>query len=240
MQLNHVQGVKGNHSIDYQSNMTAMKQDSLIQSLQKQIEMVQKKMDKLSDNKQLSMEDAMARRKELQKQLDTLHKELTQRRLEIQKEKQEQVKKIAETTEASHDFSKDIHNDKGEQVIGMDLTLNLLGTLRSTQVAMKGRARVLENEIKIDRARGASTEAKEDELGKIKDQLKNKVPDLMKDLVQDKSNDKVSQSSLDQSAETEDEKESLEDEDVRNEKVLYTQEGLKVEQETQDVETMTI
>lgn len=227
MQMNSIQGRSGQYPIKAQSAPVTEKEDPLIKSIEKQIDIVQKRLDKLSENKELSIEESMKRRQKLEKQLDTLQKELSQRQLEVQREKQ--VKEKSKVNETQDNSSQAIHNETNEKLTKADTTLKHLGTLRSTQVAMKGRARVLKSEIKTDQARGISTESKEEELEKINNHLKNNVTDLKEDLLKDQKNDIENK-----------EKEDIEIEEEKEEKVLYTKDGLKVELEDEDVETITI
>lgn len=145
--------------------------DSVSRNIQRQIARLQKQMQDLSANKELGVEEKMKRRQELQKQIMELNNQLRQHQMEMRREQQQ---KQSEGTKEALGTKREEETQTGgisqagmEAMISADTALKQAKVQNSTAVKLKGRAGVLEGEIKQDAGRGRDVEAKTKELSKI-------------------------------------------------------------------------
>lgn len=169
-------------SIHGQSIASIQKKDTVIEGIQKQITNIHKQMLSLSENDKLSAEDKMERQKELQKQVEDLNKMMLERNMEIKKEEQEEKSKaISEKVEIQ--LPRDENNsgvdfDHMQNFISMGNSLNAVKAQNSIRTKLKGEARILESEIKLDQARGVDTTKKSEKLSALStkiDEITSKI-----------------------------------------------------------------
>lgn len=153
---------------------SAQEIDTVSKSLKNQIENAQNQLQELSSNDEMSMEEKMERRKELQKQISDLNSQLRQHQMEQRRAAREQQAKEsmmesenaeteAEQTAADGQTT-GLSRASMHAIISADSSMTQADLQGRVVTKMEGRARVLESEIKLDSARGQSTETKEKEL----------------------------------------------------------------------------
>lgn len=158
-------GVQATQSAANQSS------DALSKSLQKQITEKQAQMQELSANQELSVEEKMKKRQELQQQIFELQNQLRQHEIELRKEAQEsQGSKMEEMLggkrETEQTDSKDgkqtfsVSQDGMEAMISADSAVFQAKAQGSVGKKMKGEARNLRTEAKLDAGRGGNSENK--------------------------------------------------------------------------------
>ncbi|MFA9466724.1 MAG: FlxA-like family protein [Velocimicrobium sp.] len=166
------------------NNFSAMKTgisigtDTQTKNFQKQIENAQKKLQELAENDQLSIEGKMEKRQEINQQINDLKKQLRQHQIELRKEKQQSKGSSTDDILGAQQKEKSTtknYKGTGMSQAGMMAMISGDTAMKQAQVqehvatTMNGRAGVLESEIKMDKGRGASTEAKEAELADIQE-----------------------------------------------------------------------
>lgn len=152
-----------------------MTEDSFSKSLKNEIAQKQKQLQELSNQENLTMEEKMKKRQDLQKEINDLNNQLRQHEIEVRKEQQTKKasmdgalggprKNKAETSEKQNSgFSQ-----AGMQaIISADSAMKQAKVQGSVATDQEGRGRVLEIEIRLDGARGGSTEAKQEELAEV-------------------------------------------------------------------------
>ncbi len=149
--------------------------DPVSKSIQKQIENAKKRLQELSSNEEMSMEEKMKKRQEIQKEITDLNQQLRQHQIELRKEMQQ--KKHAANEEKDQKRNTEAANSgkkgTGMSQAGMKAMLTADSAMDQAQVYnnvstdMKGRASVLEVEIRLDASRGASVEKKQEELAEV-------------------------------------------------------------------------
>lgn len=151
--------------------------DEVGRSLQKQIENLQKQLKELSANQEMPSEIKMKKRQELQKQISELEIQLRQHQMEV---KREEAQKKEEKSSEDNVFDSCRISEEGRQqsaglsagsmeaMLSADAAMKQAGVHGSTAQKMENRAGVLEQEIKLDNARGGDTAAKEEELAEAK------------------------------------------------------------------------
>lgn len=147
--------------------------DSYSKNIQKQIEQTQKQLQELSENSEMTTEEKMKKRQELQKKITDLNNQLRQHQMDVRREKQREERALAEE-KAGTDKNRPGESENGfsttamKAVVSADASLKQAQAQRGVAVSMKGRAGVLEAEIKQDAGRGQSVEAKKEELADVK------------------------------------------------------------------------
>lgn len=146
--------------------------DAVSRTIRQQIETAQKQLQELAMNKDLTPDEKMKKRQELQKKIAELNNQLRQHEAELRREQQAEAKAAEEVSGGSRKAGT-AENDKrsaGLSQAGMQAMISADTAMEQAQVQgsvatrMEGKAGVLESEIKMDAARGASTEKKEEEL----------------------------------------------------------------------------
>lgn len=164
------------------AQMGPQQEDDLVsRNIKRQIEDLQKQLQELSSDTQMSGEQRMKKRQELQKQISDLDVQLRQHQIELRRQKQQEKASsdnIFETG-AIKDAPNQVNNVKGlsqgsmEAMISADISMKQAAEQGSVASKMKGRAGVLEVEIKLDSARNGDTSAKQEELAKTEQKAEN-------------------------------------------------------------------
>lgn len=155
-------------------------EDAQSKSIRKQIEEKQQELSELSSKEDMSPEEKMKKRQELTKEISDLNMQLRQHQMEkrmqekAEKQKQSQNAQNAGTQGAgSASKGKGKTQAAGFSTEGMSAMLSADTSMKQAKVQgsvsnkMENRAAVLESEIKLDSARGGSTERKEAELAGV-------------------------------------------------------------------------
>lgn len=144
-------------------------EDAYSKNLKNQIENAQKRLQELSSDTQLPPEEKMKKRQELMKEISSLQNQLRQHEIDLRKQAQEQQKeeRRAENSASGKQGEKGNGGLSGksmEAMISADNSMKQANVHGSIRTELKGRAGVLEAEIKQDGMRGLDTSAKEEEL----------------------------------------------------------------------------
>ena len=149
--------------------------DSVSKNIQNQIANAQKQLQELSSNKEMSIEEKMKRRQEIQQQITDLNNQLRQHQIEQRKEKMQAKgssmddmlgsnKKIASKTSNQ---GSGLSQASMKAMISADSAKTQAQVQSSVTTKLEGRAGILESEIKLDSARGANVEKKQEELAEV-------------------------------------------------------------------------
>ncbi|WP_102401361.1 FlxA-like family protein [Haloimpatiens massiliensis] len=160
-----------NHNFSSSQN----KKDSLIEGIQKQIENVQEQMWKISENEGLSTEQKLDMQKDLREQLDELNKQLMERNMEVQKEEKEKREKESQEQMKNKSVKDEYiaNGNEGINLISLSSSLKKVSAQNGVKTKIKGQARVLANEIKIDEGRGLDVTNKKERLSEINSKIKS-------------------------------------------------------------------
>ena len=168
-----------------------MQGDSVSKGIQKQIENAQKKLQDLSSNEEMTLEDKMKKRQEIQKEITSLNQQLRQRQIEARKKQQSQGTSVEELTGGKKaGGAKSNRKSGGMSQASMQAMISADASMKQAQVQggvatqMEGRAVILEGEIKMDQARGASVEEKEEELADVQQSAQQATAGQMSALVE--------------------------------------------------------
>ena len=151
--------------------------DSYSRNIQKQIASAQKQLQELSSNEDMTLEEKMKKRQEIQQQISNLNMQLRQHQMEQRRAAQNRSDKQQAKSSSMDDMlggtSKAESKSTGLSQASMTAMISAGSSIKQAKVqgsvatGMKGKAGVLESEIKLDQARGNDTQAKEEELAKI-------------------------------------------------------------------------
>ena len=149
--------------------------DSVSKNIQNQIANAQKQLQELSSNKDMSLEEKMKKRQEIQQQITDLNNQLRQHQIEQRKEKQQakgssmddMLGGSKKTTSKTGNQSAGLSQASMKAMISADSAMSQAQVQGSVATKMKGRAGVLEAEIKLDAGRGGSVEDKKEELAEV-------------------------------------------------------------------------
>lgn len=155
-----------------------MSMDSKSKEVQNQIANARNRLKELAADKGLNEEEKEKKRQEIQQKLTELNNELKQRQMEVQREQQERKKEAFRTAEEEADrkdakLSEEKLPDMGISQGGMKAMLSADASVRHAQthghmaMALEGRVRILQGEIKQDAERGKDTSQKKKELQKL-------------------------------------------------------------------------
>lgn len=155
-------------------------EDAQSKSIRKQIEEKQQELSELSSKEDMSPEEKMKKRQELTKEISDLNMQLRQHQMEKRmQEKAEKQKQSQNAQNAGAQGAGSASKGKGKtqaagfSTEGMSAMLSADASMKQAKVQgsvsnkMENRAAVLESEIKLDSARGGSTERKEAELAGV-------------------------------------------------------------------------
>lgn len=163
------------------SCLLGQNEDAQSKSIRKQIETKQQELSELSAKEDMSPEEKMKRRQELTKEISDLNMQLRQHQMEqrMQEKAEQQKKQGAQNARntgmqgAKRGGKKGDAQAAGFSAEGMTAMLSADASMNQAQVQgsvsnkMENRAHVLESEIKLDSARGGSTEGKQAELAAV-------------------------------------------------------------------------
>lgn len=147
--------------------------DAVGKDLKRQIAAAQKKLQELSANQEMSPEQKSKKRQEIQKEITELNQQLRQHQIDMRREKQQEQVAAAQEGKpeaAKSEQTKTNGTQNGFSQEGMQALIKADGAIEQAKVQgsvaseMKGKAGVLEIEIKQDGARGGDTSAKEEAL----------------------------------------------------------------------------
>ncbi len=150
--------------------------DPASKNLQQQIDRLQQELKEISANQEMPAETKMKKRQDLQKQISELQIQLRQRQIDARREERE--KKKAESSFDDMLGTKEQNGTNTVQNVGLsadsmtamisaDKSVKQANAQGSVAAKMEGKAHVLEQEIKLDGARGGDTGAKQSELADL-------------------------------------------------------------------------
>ena len=168
------------------AGLLGQSEDAQSKSIRKQIEEKQQELSELSSKEDMSPEEKMKKRQELTKEISDLNMQLRQHQMEkrmlerAEKQKQSQNAQNAGAQGAgSASKGKGKTQAAGLSTEGMSAMLSADASMKQAKVQgsvsnkMENRAGVLESEIKLDSARGGSTEGKEAALADVRARAEN-------------------------------------------------------------------
>lgn len=196
-------------------------------SLQKQIEAKQQELEQLSENKEMDPKQKLEKKKEIEAEIADLNNQLQQKRTErLQGKGSEKTESASEQTRKRDGFSEE--SDRMNSLLSADRSVKEATELNGMSDKLKGKARVLRTEAKLDAGRGISGEqkiAQASELEHRADRLKN---ESAKTLGSVQKAEKAEEAEETKEAEKE-EKTEKDGEDVRIGDVTYTSDGKLIE-----------
>ena len=160
-----------------------MQSDSYTKSIQRQIADAQQKLQDLSSNEELSLEDKMKKRQEIQQEIANLNQQLRQHQMELRREQQSQKSSsmdelIAGTKHTSAKKGTGLSQASMQAIISADTSMKQANVQGSVAAGLKGRAGVLESEIRQDAGKG-NTEKKEQKLADIQEKVQSATAQQM-------------------------------------------------------------
>ena len=160
-----------------------MQSDSYTKNIQRQIADAQQKLQDLSSNEELSLEDKMKKRQEIQQEITNLNQQLRQHQMEQRREQQSQKSSsmddmIAGTKHTSAKKGTGLSQASMQAIISADTSMKQANVQGSVAAGLKGRAEVLESEIRQDAGKG-NTEKKEQELEDIQGKVQSATAQQM-------------------------------------------------------------
>ena len=165
--------INGINGVNTQMGQMGMNQatDSYSRNIQNQIANAQKQLQELSSNEDMTLEEKMNNRQEIQQQISDLNMQLRQHQMEQRREKQQAKSSSMDDmlggTRKRESKGTGLSQASMTAMISADSSIKQAKVQGSVATGMKGKAGVLESEIKLDQARGNDTQAKEEELAKI-------------------------------------------------------------------------
>ena len=160
-----------------------MQSDSYTKNIQRQIADAQQKLQDLSSNEELSLEDKMKKRQEIQQEITNLNQQLRQHQMEQRREQQSQKSSsmddmIAGTKHTSAKKGTGLSQASMQAIISADTSMKQANVQGRFSAGLKGRAEVLESEIRQDAGKG-NTEKKEQELADIQGKVQSATAQQM-------------------------------------------------------------
>lgn len=160
-----------------------MQSDSYTKNIQRQIANAQQKLQDLSSNEELSLEDKMKKRQEIQQEITNLNQQLRQHQMELRREQQSQKSSsmddmIAGTKHTSAKKGTGLSQESMQAIISADTSMKQANVQGSVAAGLKGRAGVLESEIRQDAGK-ENTEKKEQELADIQEKVQSATAQQM-------------------------------------------------------------
>ncbi|MBQ7679976.1 MAG: FlxA-like family protein [Butyrivibrio sp.] len=176
MNVNSIHGITNTGSQSFQMKIN-QGNDAFSKNIQNQIANAQKQLQELSENRDMTPEDNMKKRQEIQKQISDLNNQLRQHQIEQRKEAQQKKDSSDVTggkpTEKSDKGSTGMSTANMQALISADSSMHQVKTQGAVRTGMKDRAGILETEIKLDKARGVDTAAKEEELAETEQRVQD-------------------------------------------------------------------
>lgn len=150
--------------------------DAATKSLQKQIANAKKALQELSANKGLSTEQKMQKSQELKQQIMDLENQLRQHQIELRREQQQAQKAAKDEAAGRQGMGQKqpgygILKDGMEAMVSAGTAMKQAKAYGSTAMRLKGEARVLQGEIKLDKDRGIDVGQKEGRLAKMEERI---------------------------------------------------------------------
>ena len=151
--------------------------DAYSKNIEEQIRNAEKKLQDLSKDDKIPPDERMKKQQEIRKEITELQTELRQHEMEIRQEERQQ--KASGTSMEDMLGGETQVRGKGEKkgtgfsdagmkaMISADASIKQADIQGSVKTTMEGKAGVLESEIKLDKARGADTAKKEEELADL-------------------------------------------------------------------------
>ena len=164
MTVGSISGTNNMQEAGFGANMQT---DPVSKSIQNQIANKQKELQELAADDKMTPEEKIKKRQEIQQEINTLNQELRQHQITQRKEQQQ---KAAAEHKASKETQKPRSAQSGKQAAGLSsagMQAMISADASMKQAEMKGRAGVLEIEIKQDSGRGGDTEEKQKELAEV-------------------------------------------------------------------------
>ena len=151
----------------------AQMNDPVSKNIQNQIAKAQQKLRDISSNEEMSLEDKMKKRQEIQQEIMNLNQQLRQHQIEQRRELQSKSSSsmddmIADTKKTSSKKDTGLSQTGVKAMISADSSVKQAKAQGGVAMQMKGRAAVLESEIKQDAGKG-NTEQREAELAAMQE-----------------------------------------------------------------------
>lgn len=190
--------------------------DSYSKGIQEEINNAQEQLQSIGENKELSPDEKMKRRQEIQKQISDLQNQLRQHQIEQQRENRQKksssssMEDMLGGNQGGKTGKKNgaISRASMQTIITAGSTLNQIEVQGALKGQLDGQAGVLETEIKLDSARGANVERKEEELAAIEEKTRNIQSSQMDMIAEANKEIKEAQESEDKKQEVKDNKEN--------------------------------
>lgn len=155
--------------------------DSYSKNIKNQIASAQEKLKELSSNNEMSLEEKMKKRQEIQKQIADLNNQLRQHEIEQQRQQRQEKHSSGEDMSggAKTRVSKSGKKGRGLSQASMKAMISAGSAMDQVQAGQQittqaeGQANVLKSEIRQDKQAGVDTQAKEEELAGIEENLAN-------------------------------------------------------------------
>lgn len=154
--------------------------DSYSKNIKNQIAGAQEKLKEISSNNEMSLEEKMKKRQEIQKQIADLNNQLRQHEIERQRQqRQEKRSSVEDTGGTKTRVSKSGKKGRGLSQASMKAIISAGSAMGQVQAGqqvttrIEGQVNVLKSEIKQDKQAGMDTQAKEEELAGIEENLAN-------------------------------------------------------------------
>lgn len=170
-----VTGINGPAAMAEQANAISPT-DSKSKEYQNQIANAQNRLKDLASDKELDEEEKEKKRKEIQQKITELNNQLRQHQIELRREQQEQKRSVElgeEESDARQAEEKSAEKETShtgmKAVVSANVAVNHAKAQGHMAMAMEGRVRVLQSEIKLDEGRGEDTQKKQKELQKLQD-----------------------------------------------------------------------
>jgi len=162
----------GNASFLFDNNINSPqnRKDNAIKGIEKQIKSIQEQMSKLSEKEGTSHEEKIDMQKKLKEQLEELNKKLIQITIESQQKEREKTGKEMQQQVQDDDS---VSNIREKNLILLSSSLKQISLQSSIGTKMKGEARVLASEIKLDEGRGLDVTSKKEDLAEINLKVEN-------------------------------------------------------------------
>lgn len=186
MTVNGINGTNTNSQYMYE---TGNAMDSVSRNIQKQIADAQKKLQDLSSDDEITLEEKMKKRQEIQKQIAELNLQLRQHQMELKRQERQNdgssIEDILGTEskgKGKTDNSDIMSGESMKAIISADYSVKQAEVQGSVATELKGKAGVLESEIKTDKGRGTGTKEKEEELADLQAKAQKATASQMSEL----------------------------------------------------------
>ena len=169
--------------------------DTESKNLQQQIDRLQQQLKEVSANQDMPADTKMKKRQDIQKQISELQIQLRQHQIEARKEERQKKKEESSFDDLMGTKPQEkqgsaqnagMSTDSMQAMISTDMSVKQANVNGSTAKKMEGKANILETEIKLDSARGSSSnvEYKEAQLAEAKEAAAKATASQMSSLAQ--------------------------------------------------------